>query len=240
MAAAAASCAVPRCGAGKVCDTTTRPVQRRHSCTALASCTNGTGFNYCGKVGDGCGGSLNCSADLRHGQDLRHDDRIVQGRQQLREGHDVHQRHRLQLLRHHRRRLWRQPHCSTSCGAGKTCDTATGLCKGDSSCAPITACTNGTAFNYCGTVGDGCGGSLVCGADCAAGQICDTTTGLCKGDSTCTPITACTNGTAFNYCGTVGNSCGGSLTCSTACGTGQVCDPSKGLCKGDASCVPLT
>ncbi len=228
------------CAAGQVCDTTRGLCHGDNSCTALASCSNGTGYNYCGKVGDGCGGSLNCSTTCGTGKTCDTTTGLCKGDSSCVKATTCTNGTAYNFCGTVGDGCGGSLNCGTSCGAGKTCDTVKGLCKGDNSCTPLTACTNGTAFNYCGTVGDSCGGSLACGSDCSAGQICDTTTGLCKGDSTCTPMTACTNGTAYNYCGTVGNGCGGSLACGNDCAAGQVCDTTTGLCKGDTSCTPIT
>ena len=129
--------------------------------------------------------------------------------------------------------------CDAPCPSGWDC--VDHRCVGDSTCNRLTACSTGTPYSYCGDIGNRCGDTLHCPASCADGQICDKDTRLCKGDpTTCKPGT-CSNGTAFNYCGTVGDGCGGSLNCPTDCGAGQVCDTAKSLCKGDpAVCVPIT
>src|ERR1039457_2541036 len=228
------------CAAGQVCDTTRGLCHGDSSCTALASCSNGTGYNYCGKVGDGCGGSLNCTTNCGTGKACDATTGLCKGDSSCVKATTCTNGTAYNFCGTVGDGCGGSLNCGTSCGAGKTCDTVKGLCKGDSSCTPLTACTNGTAYNYCGTVGDGCGGSLACSSVCSVGQTCDTTTGLCKGGSTCTPMTACTNGTAYNYCGTVGNGCGGSLACGNDCATGQVCDATTGLCKGGTSCTPIT
>jgi hypothetical protein len=140
-------------------------------------------------------------------------------------------------LRRRRRQLWWRSPLRQRLRRRPGCDTTTGLCKGDATCVPAT-CDNGSLFNYCGDVGDGCGGTLHCGNDCAAGQTCDTTTGLCKGDTTCVPV-VCDNGTPFKYCGENGNGCGGALHCGNDCAANQVCG-ADGICKGNATCVPVT
>ena len=123
-------------------------------------------------------------------------------------------------------------HCPASCADGQICDKDTRLCKGDpTTCKPGT-CSNGTAFNYCGTVGDGCGGSLNCPTDCGAGQVCDTAKSLCKGDpAVCVPIT-CTAENGGRYCGgAIGDNCGGAITCDAACPTGFACEKNACVCK---------
>jgi hypothetical protein len=228
------------CGAGKTCDATTGLCKGDSSCIPITACSNGTAFNYCGKVGDGCGGSLTCSTSCGAGKTCDTAKGVCKGDTSCSPITSCTNGTAYNYCGVIGDGCGGTFTCSTDCGTGKVCDTTTGLCKGDISCTPVASCINGTAYNYCGTIGNGCGGSLACGADCAAGQVCDATTGLCKGGSSCAPITACTNGTPFDYCGKIGNNCGGSIDCSTNCGTGKVCDTSKGLCKGDTSCAKLT
>jgi hypothetical protein len=87
---------------------------------------------------------------------------------------------------------------------------------------------------YCGEIGDGCEGELVCDKPCAAGWSCSDD-GLCVGGASCVPLANCSlEGAAF--CGVVGNECGGELDCG-ACPAGFICD--ERVCK-DPNCVPLT
>src|SRR5260370_42227462 len=64
---------------------------------------------------------------------------------------------------------------------------------------------------YCGLVGDGCGGVMDCGG-CAAGQTCGgagllSVCGAAVDSGACTP-TSCTQPNG-QYCGVIGNGCGG-------------------------------
>jgi hypothetical protein len=127
--------------------------------------------------------------------------------------------------------------CDAPCALGWECKDQ--LCVGGSTCERLVSCSTGTPFDYCGDVGDKCGGTLHCPTDCGDKRLCNTATGLCKGDSTCKPAT-CDNGTPFPYCGTVGDGCGGRLNCPPDCGAGKVCDTTTGRCKGDDSCVHIT
>ncbi|HEX7596953.1 MAG TPA: carboxypeptidase-like regulatory domain-containing protein, partial [Polyangia bacterium] len=83
---------------------------------------------------------------------------------------------------------------------------------------------------YCGTVGDGCGGSLVCGDDCPSGWTCGTDQ-ICKAVPPACTLLACTTSSGDHYCGTVGNACGGSLECGNDCPTGWTCGTDH-ICKG--------
>jgi hypothetical protein len=71
----------------------------------------------------------------------------------------------------------------------------------DSVCTPATACPAGT---NCGTISDGCGGTINCGT-CAAGQTC--TNNQCTGSS---------------Y----------SCTSDSECAQGETCDAMTGVCQG--------
>ncbi len=54
----------------------------------------------------------------------------------------------------------------------------------------------------------------------------------------CTPAT-CEAPSGDHYCGTIGDTCGGTLDCGTTCPKdGWVCDDN--MCKGNLACTPLT
>ena len=120
------------------------------------------------------------------------------------------------------------------CGA---CDSSlvcsSGVCIPGAGCVRLT-CTTATG-RYCGTIGDGCGGTLPCG-DCPAGSTC----GGAGVANTCAP-TNCTPGTCMaaggaRYCGSIGDGCGRTLDCGGCTGT-QVC--TSNICRMPG-CVPLT
>jgi len=106
-----------------------------------------------------------------------------------------------------------------ACPGDATCSGGAmnpGICIGGASCKAIT-CTSGGAAQYCGTIGDGCGRSLDCGA-CSNGQVCSG--GLCV-PAGCMPLTCAIAG-GGQYCGMIGDGCGGSLDC-MSCSTPQMC-----------------
>ena len=111
---------------------------------------------------------------------------------------------------------------------------------GSASCVAATCTPAGG--QYCGTVGNGCGGSLNCSAACPAGETCGGggIPNVCGGGA-CTKLTASAcNFTGGHYCGTIGDGCGGSLTC-PGCTGAQTCG-GRGtayLC-GDPACVPTS
>ncbi len=94
-------------------------------------------------------------------------------------------------------------------------------------CEPVGDCTG-----RCGTIPDGCGGTLDC--TCPEGEIC-LPGGVC-GDTTCTPTT-CEEQDA--ECGPIADGCGGSIDCGP-CPEGQVCgleEPNQ--CADIPDCPPL-
>jgi hypothetical protein len=136
------------------------------SCTPL-TCDSGGAVRYCGKIGDGCGRELDCGA----------------------------------------------------CSGGQTCSG--GLCVA-AGCMPLT-CNLAGGGKYCGKIGDGCGSSLDCGG-CSAPQtcgganiqgVCGTPASACPNRLNCTPM-------GGQYCGVVGDNCGGSIDCG-ACANGMAC-----------------
>ncbi|MGO9292079.1 MAG: carboxypeptidase-like regulatory domain-containing protein, partial [Polyangia bacterium] len=140
-------------------------------CTPL-TCTTGSGAQYCGTIGDGCGNSLDCG--------------------------------------------------TTCTNAGWTCQN--NLCKGGSTCVPVT-CTPASGGQYCGTIGDGCGNSLVCSTDCSAagsGWACGSSN-VCMGGPNCVQVTCNDASGAQQYCGNIGDGCGGTLSCPATCPAGMTC-----------------
>jgi hypothetical protein len=159
------------CPGDSVCsggDTAPGICQGGASCPAL-TCASGGSVKYCGKIGDGCGRELDCGM----------------------------------------------------CASGQTCSG--GLCV-PASCTPLTCAVAGGG-QYCGKIGDGCGGSLDC-LGCSAPMTCGgaNIAGVCG-----TPAASCTNRLNCNpmggqYCGVVGDNCGGSIDCG-ACTNGMACRP---------------
>src|SRR5258707_9525204 len=121
---------------------------------------------YCGIVGDGCGGMMDCGG-CTGGQSCG--------------GNGI----------------------MNVCGASPD----SGLCT-------VTTCTQPNGF-YCGIVGNGCGGKMDCGG-CPNGQACGGAgvDGVCAyppDSGACNPI-SCTQANG-QYCGIVGNGCGGKMEC---------------------------
>ncbi|RKH34975.1 hypothetical protein D7Y13_04230 [Corallococcus praedator] len=78
------------------------------------------------------------------------------------------------------------------------------------SCVPQSCAAQGKT---CGTVSDGCGGTLACGT-CGAGEACSATN-VCV----CSPTTCAAQG---KTCGSIPDGCGNTLACGT-CGAGEAC-----------------
>ena len=130
-----------------------------------------------------------------------------------------------------------------SCASPATCGGG-GVqfqCGGTSACTPISAAQACSALGAnCGEASDGCGSTVSCGS-CAAGQTCGGggTAFQCGsgGGGTCTPLTCAMLG---SNCGTIGDGCGGTLSCGT-CATGMSCGAGgvAGVC-GTTTCTPRT
>lgn len=102
-------------------------------------------------------------------------------------------------------------------GLDDDCDSSIdegGVCRMDSlacTCTPTTCAAQG---KNCGSIPDGCGGTLNCGT-CGSNQTC--TSNVCV--ASCTPTTCAAQN---RQCGTIPDGCGGTLTCGT-CSTGLEC-----------------
>ena len=93
----------------------------------------------------------------------------------------------------------------------------------------LTACPAG---DTCGTIPNGCGGTVSCGGACTAPLTCGGggTANICG----CTPLTTCPAG---DTCGTISNGCGGTVTCGT-CTAPQTCG--GGGAANACGCTPTT
>src|SRR5262245_45527180 len=93
-------------------------------------------------------------------------------------------------------------------------------------CVPTTCAAQG---KNCGTIPDGCGGTLTCGV-CTAPQVC--TANVC---AACVPTTCAAQG---KNCGTIPDGCGGTLTCGV-CTAPQTCG-GGGVANVCGVCTPTT
>ncbi|HWZ89681.1 MAG TPA: carboxypeptidase-like regulatory domain-containing protein, partial [Polyangiaceae bacterium] len=185
------------------------------TCSTLVSCTP-LGGQYCGAIGDGCNGTIDCGMSCK--ADWSCMDNLCVGGAGCVAGTCT---------------AGTTQFCGTigdgcgkgldcgACAAGETCTNSVCVKAG---CVPLTCGNAGSQF--CGTVGDGCGGGLPCGA-CPAGQE-------CNANNVCVPANCskgtCTAANGGQYCGTIGDGCGGSLDCNAAC-------PNAGVCGMDQASV---
>jgi hypothetical protein len=107
-------------------------------------------------------------------------------------------------------------------------------------CVPL-ACRNYTSCvaDYCGTIGDGCGGTLNCPTTCQGyGWVCED--GVCKaGTPQCMPL-SCTTANGNHYCGDIDifDGCGGTVHCGACPEPGWICQ--NNICIGPPSvCTPI-
>jgi hypothetical protein len=108
-----------------------------------------------------------------------------------------------------------------------------GACQ-PASCTPLGG-------QYCGLIGDGCGGRLDCGSACPMAQTCGGggTKNLCGSppDPTCQPIECVQRG--GRLCGRVGDGCGGAKDCGT-CPGGEACGGTiANVCGQGGGAVPV-
>ena len=121
--------------------------------------------------------------------------------------------------------------CINGCSNGQTCGAGgPDLCGAyTSACVPGT---NADCGSSCGLIGDGCGGSVDCGGclgaeSCGGGGI----SGIC-GAPACVPL-ACGDWGAT--CGTISDGCGGTTASCGTCAGEEVCNANK--CE-KIQCVP--
>jgi hypothetical protein len=208
------------------------------SCQKITDC-NATGGRFCGRIGDNCGGAIECG-DCPGGETCggagmsglcgipmssctnRITSCNVAGGQYCGNIGD---------------------NCGGTlacgdCPGGQTCGGVTpGLCAPSSCSNQITSCSIAGGGQYCGNIGDNCGGTLACG-DCPGGQSCGAggQPGVCAPTpGTCTAITCDYMG--GNYCGNIGDNCGGALNCPTTCPNAGTC--TNNICSGGTGGGPV-
>jgi len=196
---------------GWVCDSSVC-VGGADVCTP-AQCDPVAGARYCGKVGDGCGRSIDCGdncASLNPGwvcntatsscaggpdctklvcdgsPNARYCGKVGDGCGGTIDCGDT---------------------CSTF-NAGWVCDTTKGLCAGGPDCVR-NACTATGGGEYCGDIGDGCGGTLHCG-DCPGSGTCTNNVcpvvscgAMCAAQVKCATGTTSVTGTVYDPAGKV-------------------------------------
>ena len=223
------------CGTDSICKATP-PV-----CTLASTCDTPGGGRYCGQVGDGCGGMLNCPADcLQTGWVCQ--DHLCIGPPDVCAKITCETSSGDHYCGTVGDNCGGSLDCGNDCPAGWTCGTDS-ICNGAPPfCAPL-ACTTSGGDHYCGTIGDGCGNALACGTDCSASGtnwVCGSNN-VCVGGADCVKV-ACNNASGVQqYCGDIGDGCGGTLSCPTSCPTGTACDSAHvcscgNLCLNQVNC----
>ncbi len=179
------------------------------SCTAV-SCTP-TGGRYCEEIGDGCGLTLDCGACS--GDWTCEDNVCVGGPSCTPQTCSAEGASYCGMIGDG---CGRALDCG-DCANGESCTSGVCVAAG---CVPLTCETTGGTF--CGVIGNGCGGSLDCG-DCAGGATCGGggVEHVCGGAPDCVRVGCSPDGGA-QYCGTIGDGCGGVLDCGD-CDSGDTC-----------------
>ena len=120
-----------------------------------------------------------------------------------------------------------------TCNGGVGSCTPTGIAPGaDPSCGTCLPVTCRAGID-CGSIPDGCGGTLACGSTCTAPQTCGGggTLNVCGGGGgVCVPLTC----RAGIDCGSIPDGCGGTLACGNSCVGTQTCGGggTPGICGG--------
>ena len=224
-----------------------RPVDACIAAVAPAACV-ATGGSYCGLIGDGCKGQIDCGNNCPGGWTCDYFTHLCLG------GADCPPTFECTYAVGSSSGSYCN-NISDGCGhalaCGDTCATLkpgwlceNNLCVGSAAVCTPTTCDPVAGTRYCGRVGDGCGRGIDCPDTCASlkpGWSCDTTTSSCMGGADCKRL-VCDGNPNARYCGKVGDGCGGTVDCGDTCSAfkaGWVCDTSQGLCAGGPSCVRI-
>lgn len=197
------------CTAGQVCNTAANPDVCCTPETTDQTCGVGTQNPKCGTVNNNCGKPVNCGAcaerlcqngSCNDDTDLCSYSPVTNGQQ--------------------------GPLCNDSgefCCGGDECCIGGQVCFSNNCCTPRTC-----PANACGTISNGCGGTIDC-PDCPGGQVCvENTCQACTTTDQCNENEICCDGTCQvgNCCPTAGASEGVAVTCNftnqNCCATGCI------------------
>lgn len=203
------------------------------ACVPLA-CSNRTSCvsDYCGTIGDGCGGTLNCPTTCPEHDWVCKDGLCVgspptcplttcttpNGNHYCGDIYDG---------------CGETAHCGACPEAGWICQN--GVCIGPPSVCTPRPCDVPNGPESCGIICDECGGTRDCGLCKQSGWVCSNH--LCMGPPSCQPL-ACNPASGGQYCGAIGDGCGGTLDCGSQCSDGSTCgERVPGVC-GSSTDVP--
>jgi hypothetical protein len=122
--------------------------------------------------------------------------------------------------------------CGDTCtlfNNAENCGACDNTCADTQVCYQQECCTLNTCDGRCGTIDDGCGGTIECPATCDTSHCltCNEPAGTC--DSVCTGTQVCHNAACCTpatcppgQCGSFDDGCGGMTQCGE-CGDGYVC-----------------
>jgi hypothetical protein len=216
------------------------PEGNKDGCVTV-TCQTASG-RYCGKIGDGCGGSLECGG-CPTGQVCGGG-----GTNQVCAAVDPGCVPKTcdQLGGRYCGKIGDGCGRSLDCGGcptGETCSAVIpNVCGKAGPCQPLSC--NQAGGKLCGVIGDGCGKSLDCGGcdgtlTCGGGG----TPHVCGGPMPGCMTTGCdvSNG---RFCGSIGDSCGGAVDCGQCTASGTSCGGTgtPGVCgkTPDPTCVPMS
>ena len=188
------------------------------------------GTRYCGRIGDGCCGTLECG-DCPDGWQCDSPGICVGSPRVCTPV--VCKSEAGQYCGSIGDGCGRTLDCGTCADAGWECIDH--VCVGPASvCKPYT-CENCPII--CGKVGDGCGRALECERTCLLDQYCRD--GVCYSSKPdCEPMQVCIAASGDHYCGVIGNGCWQELPCGDDCPVGRSCVDHT--CVGSPpGCVPL-
>jgi hypothetical protein len=194
------------------------------ACVPIA-CALASGYSYCGRIGDGCGGALSCSCPVPPkgaGPFLCSSNTCL-----LSGGCTPFGPAECDLGNGYQMCGLVGDGClsgNVDCGGCKLpgWECVDRICVGSPAvCSKRQDCDADNGDKYCGIIGDGCGGNLQCDTTCPLpGWICQDN--ICTGPSSVCAKVSCRPATGGQYCGDISDGCGGTLECGP-CEGGAIC-----------------
>jgi hypothetical protein len=197
------------------------------TCHGQSGCDYG---DYCGVIGDGCGGTLNCGACTKPGWTCSAYNTCTAS-SILCVGITCTTANGNRYCGDIGDGCGGTLHCGDCPKPGWICQD--GMCVGPPAVCTPSPCEIPNGPETCGIMcDDGCGRAQDCGSCTRSGWLCDTNN-LCKGPVSCPPL-ACSPTSGGQYCGAIGDGCGGTLICGH-CTDGSICgERIPGVCGSSA------